>query len=160
MISQTKPDLVILEGPDKAGKSTVYQAFRRATSYQPLVIDRFIGSNIVYDQLHGRALFKHHDSIKKYYELEKELLQIFNPLLVYLHAPVDILLERSIKAGTLKEEEYDIRNIVWYYGEYRRNTVLDNLCIDTSIHTVEDVVKAIQWQLEHRKKEVKNQWSE
>jgi len=159
MNSNIKPDLIILEGPDKAGKSTIYQAFRKATSYQPLVIDRFIGSNIVYDQLHGRSSIKS-DIIKGYYETEKKLLEIFNPLVVYLSAPRDILIGRSEFAGDVEEEEYDIRNIGFYYSLYLKNTSLEVLQIDTSTYSVEEVVRTIQWELSHRKKEVRNQWSE
>lgn len=150
----SKPDLVILEGPDKAGKSTIYQAFRKATDYQPLVIDRFIGSNIVYDQLHGRP-----DVIKECYETEKRLLQIFNPLVVYLHAPTSVLLTRSIHHGEIESERYDIENISWYYERYLEQTSLEVIKINTHTCPKEAVVRAIKWELSHRKKEVKNQWS-
>lgn len=158
MKSKVKPDLVILEGPDKAGKSTIYQAFRRATNYQPLVIDRFLGSNIAYDQLHGRTR-KGPDIIKGYYETEKKLLQIFNPLVVYLSAPTDILIGRSEFAGDIEGEEFDIRNIGFYYNLYLKNTPLEVLQIDTSVYSIDEVVRTIKWELAHRKKEVKNQWS-
>lgn len=157
MNSQIRPDLVILEGPDKAGKSTIYQAFRKATFYQPLVIDRFIGSNIVYDQLHGRISPK---NIDKYYQMEKDLLEIFNPLIVYLHAPVEILLKRSMMTGEYQREKFDIRYIGYYYEKYLESTPLESIEIDTHTHTEEKVIEAIQWELSHRFHEVKNQWSE
>ena len=157
MNSRTKPDLVILEGSDKAGKSTIYQAFRRATNYQPLVIDRFIGSNIVYDQLHGRCS-PEGDVIQGHYKTEEELLKIFNPLIVYLYAPTSLLLARSIQHGEIQSERYDIENISWYYNEYLEQTPLEVMKIDTQECSVETVVKAIQWQLENRRTEVKNQW--
>lgn len=154
-----KPDLVILEGPDKAGKSTIYQAFRRATNYQPLVIDRFLGSNIVYDQLHGRTNMSS-DTVKEYYRTEDRLLETFNPLVVYLYAPVSVLLARSVQTGEFAFEESDIRGIGWYYERYLENTPLEVIKIDTQKCPIDVVVRAIQWELDHRKKEVKNQWSE
>jgi len=157
MKSQKKPDLVILEGPDKAGKSTIYQAFRKATSYQPLVIDRFLGSNIVYDQLHGRSKMQL-NTIQEYYETEKKLLEIFNPLVVYLYAPVSVLLVRSMQTQEFESEQFDIRSIGWYYERYLEQTSLEVMKIDTQECSVDVVVKAIQWQLEHRQDEVKNQW--
>ena len=51
---KVKQDLVIFEGADGSGKSALYQAFRRATNYQILCIDRWIGSQIVYDHIYGR----------------------------------------------------------------------------------------------------------
>ncbi|MCK5013806.1 MAG: hypothetical protein KAS66_08290 [Candidatus Omnitrophica bacterium] len=137
-----KPDLVILEGPDKAGKSTIYQAFRKHTHYQPLVIDRFIGSNIAYDQLHKRADVM--ATTAALYETEVKLKDIFNPLLVYLHAPVDVMLERSVRAGDIREEEFDIRNIQAYYERYMNNTTLPRIQIDTAIYTVEQIVEIIE----------------
>lgn len=151
-----KPDLVILEGSDKAGKSTIYQAFRRATDYQPLIIDRFIGSNIVYDQLYER---KDSEEIEEYYQLENELVKVFNPLVVYLWAPISTLLNRSIQKGEIESERYDIENISWYYNEYLNDTSLDVIGIDTSIHSVEEVVKIIMNTLSYRQDKVKNQWS-
>lgn len=149
-----KPDLIILEGPDKAGKSTVYQAFRKATFYQPLVIDRFIGSNIVYDQLHDRL-----DKHTAHYNMEVRLKDIFNPLVVYLWAPDHVLMRRSDMAGDLDEEREDIEGIHEYYEEYLRLTPLEILTIDTSIIPVDEVVKTIKWTLSHRQNEVRNQWS-
>lgn len=158
MKSQAKPDLIILEGPDKSGKSTIYQAFRRATSYQPLVIDRFIGSNIVYDQLHGRTSIDS-DTIRRYYETEEKLLETFNPLVVYLYAPTSVLLARSVQARELESEEFDIQSIGWYYEKYLEQTSLEVIKINTHTCPKEAVVRAIKWELSHRKKEVKNQWS-
>ena len=149
MKSNMKPDLVILEGADKSGKSTIYQAFRRATSYQPLVIDRFIGSNIVYDQLHGRT---HSGSIEEYYEIEDKLSEIFNPLLVYLHAPISLLIDRSTDAGDIRKEEHDISNIPWYYNTYLNHTSLPVLSINTRLYTINETVEMIINKLKERKK--------
>ena len=84
----SKPLLIVLEGGDKVGKSTIYQALRRATHYQPFVIDRFIGSNIVYDKMYGRT------SIADNRAAELALMEKFEVILVLLDAPEEELILR------------------------------------------------------------------
>lgn len=143
-----RPDLVILEGPDKAGKSTIYQAFRKATDYQPLVIDRFIGSNIVFDQLYDRLV---PGQINHYYQIEERLGITFNPLVVYLTAPLPVLLDRSEKAGDIEEEEFDIRSISEFYTQYLNDTPLDVISIDTAGYDVSQTVEIITEVLNSRR---------
>jgi len=50
----SKPKLVIFEGCDKSGKTTLYQKYRRATLWKPLCLDRFILSNLAYDIFYAR----------------------------------------------------------------------------------------------------------
>jgi len=132
--------LIILEGPDKAGKSTIYQHLRRATSYQPLVIDRFIGSNIVYDQVHGR---KEADYTKEeWLAIEERLKSIFRPVVVFLKVPTSILLQRSVKAGDYNLEGDDIRGAKVPYDEYLGKTSLPVIEINTS-NSIQHCVKTI-----------------
>jgi len=83
---------VIFEGCDGSGKSTLYQAFRRATAYQVLCIDRFIGSQIVYDEIYDR------EDKKEYWATEEvKLTSVYDVYLVLMTAPESVILER-IKA--------------------------------------------------------------
>jgi len=94
-----KKKLVIFEGPDKSGKSTLYQAYRKATDYQPLVIDRWIGSQIVYDSIWGRE-----DKSKDWHKHEKELEALYDVYLVVVTAPVSTLRRRITKDETDEKE--------------------------------------------------------
>lgn len=84
-----KEKVVILEGCDKSGKSTLYQAFRRATAYQILIIDRWVGSQIVYDELYGRE-----DKSSHWYQHELEMQSIYDVYLVIVEASEDTLRSR------------------------------------------------------------------
>jgi thymidylate kinase len=76
-----KPKLVLFEGADKVGKSTQFKQFRESTQYVPLCIDRFTGSNYVYDQFYGRTT-----DLTNYLVLEDILNQVFDCYLILLVA--------------------------------------------------------------------------
>ncbi len=103
---RSKPKLVILEGPDKVGKSTIFQAYRRATKYIPLVIDRFIGSNYVYDILYERNTDK-----EIYLTKEIELQELFDCYLVSLTTPSHILVNRIKAFERGKDKDIALSNI-------------------------------------------------
>jgi len=82
--------LVIFEGVDKSGKTTLFRAYRSATNYQPLAWDRGPGSNIVYDALYFRA-----DKSKEIYKAEKVLEENFLVYLIYCYLDdLDLLKKR------------------------------------------------------------------
>lgn len=89
----TKQKLLIFEGCDKVGKTTLYQLYRRATKYGPLVIDRFLGSNEVYNQFYERK-----DEVD-YRAEEAKLEEQFDVYLVVLRGEID-----NLKARILTEE--------------------------------------------------------
>lgn len=92
-LDDEKPLLIILEGGDKVGKSSIYQLLRRATQYGPLVIDRFTGSNMVYDTVYLRG--RNPDMLLK---KESELTTIFNVVLFVLVADTETQ-EQRISLG-------------------------------------------------------------
>jgi thymidylate kinase len=87
-----KPKLVIFEGADKVGKGTLYLAYRKATRFGPLAIDRFTGSNWVYDQV-----YKRETDLEAYLESERFIQEIYDCYLVYLTASAHII-EQRIRA--------------------------------------------------------------
>lgn len=135
-----KPILVILEGADKVGKTSVHKILGRETEHSILIIDRFIGSYIAYGEINGR-----NDPPKEeLYEIENKLQELFTPLVVYLHAPIQELLLRSANAGEIWSEGFYIRNIQHHYEKYLDNTELSQVHIDTSTHTVKECVEIIK----------------
>lgn len=95
--------LIVLEGSDKVGKSTLYQKLRRATNYQPLVIDRFIGSNMVYDQFYDRPELT--NNIQRYLADEKTLNSVFNLVIVLVTVSESEAISRieKLEAGVDKD---------------------------------------------------------
>lgn len=87
-----KLKLVIFEGADKVGKGTLYLSYRKATRFGPLAMDRFTGSNWVYDQV-----YKRETDLDAYLESEKQIQEIYDCYLVYLTAHPHII-EQRIKA--------------------------------------------------------------
>jgi len=139
-----KPKLIILEGPDKVGKTTIYQLYRKATNYGPLIIDRFIGSNFSYDMFFSR---KHY--IKNYSQLEKDLMKTFDCYLIYLFcSDYTVLRERMSNAGedisystrTKEGIEYlqNIFNVYFLQSKFKHT-----IRIDTSIFTIKETLEEI-----------------
>ena len=87
--SKDKIKLVIFEGADKVGKGTLYLEYRKATKFQPLALDRFTGSNWVYDQVYGRT-----SDLDAYLESEKQMQEIYDCYLIYLTAPEHVIRAR------------------------------------------------------------------
>ena len=46
--------ILIFEGADKVGKTTLIKAFHKLTNYKYPIIDRFTGTTWVYDKLFNR----------------------------------------------------------------------------------------------------------
>ena len=131
-----KRDLIILEGANASGKSTIFKALQREVDYQLLVLDRFLGSHIVFDQMRGRSDY----TAAHYYVTEGRLKEIFNPLVVYLHAPIEILQGRCEFRKRAKQDSFDgierkpaeFARVLDIYSTYLDNTCLDVMRIDTS----------------------------
>lgn len=141
-IDNQKPLLIVLEGVDKVGKSTIYQQLRRVTHYQPLVIDRFIGSNIVYDRVYGRP-----SNIPAYYETERKLKEIFTLVVVYLTCGERELLTRMELKETGENLEKAVANhkrASAQYDKYLQNTKADLVIkLDTTNISVDEAVSKI-----------------
>ena len=85
----SKIKLVMFEGADKVGKTTLFRLYRAATHYIPLAIDRFTASNYVYDKY-----YKRDTSDEEYLRSEIRLQDIFDCYLVVLTASEEELRER------------------------------------------------------------------
>jgi len=150
-----KRDLVILEGPNASGKSTIFKALQREVDYQLLVLDRFLGSHIVFDWMRQRSDY----NSNHYFEIEKQLKEVFNPLVVYLHAPISILQRRyDFRRGTEKDpfditerNPEDLHRVINAYNSYLQYTPLDTMRIDTSEMDVITTVRAIIYYLDERR---------
>ena len=150
-----KRDLVILEGPNASGKSTIFKALQREVDYQLLVLDRFLGSHIVFDWMRQRSDY----TSNHYFGIEEQLKETFNPLVVYLHAPLEILERRYDFRKAAKQDSFDgierkpsdFVKVMCLYDSYLDYTPLDVMKIDTSELTEEATVKAIIHCLEERR---------
>ena len=143
-----KPTLVILEGANRSGKSSVFKALLREFDYQLYVLDRFTGSHIVYDKLWNRTEI----SEEQHFETEESLSDTFDILLVYLHAPLEVLksrddamkLYRFDSFDLIEKRTADLEAIVFYYDKYLAKTKFDNISVDSNKYSVEEIVASIK----------------
>ena len=85
-----KPWLVIFEGIDKSGKSSIINEFRKLTNYRHTVIDRAFISSAVYN-----IKFDRKDSSIDYLLQLVEISKIVNTLIVICTADVDCIIKRA-----------------------------------------------------------------
>lgn len=85
-----EPKLIIIEGTDRVGKSTLIEELHKATNYKHIINDRGVLSNIVYSQVYGRMT---PELSKQYKELEKQIAKT-NHLVIYLTCDAKILEQR------------------------------------------------------------------
>ncbi len=128
---------IVYEGLDQVGKTTIRKLIERRRFGKDVGIDRFIGSNLVYGNLFDRY------TKEEKLELEKAdiAFKIFDPILIYLVAPIETILERIEKD---KHEHIDIdllRKTSNEFEEYYQSCPYKHkLKLDTSKYSIEEVV--------------------
>ena len=142
--------IVIFEGFDKTGKSTLKAAFDKATDYKYTTIDRFTFSNRFYDIYFGRQSDERYDS---YAEDVLSVLSRNNYVVVYCVASTFDIVQRHIIANeeipipsdVLKFDtiDKDYFNIIkdWVPEKYILKT-------NTSFYSIEKCVDAIKRHIE------------
>jgi thymidylate kinase len=138
--------IVILEGMDKVGKTSVKEALRRAYDNKVIIVDRFTGSNFVYALFHGRETI---DQAKQYLLIE-EKMKDFPILPVYLIASSDKIAERIEKHNETDIGVSDYDSLKKLYDLYLKMTPFDYFKVDTSERTIQDTVVMIIEEVEKR----------
>lgn len=132
---------IVYEGPDQAGKTTTRKAVEKQRNGKDVVLDRFIGSNIVYGVLNHRYPV---EELEILYVDDYRFVNMFKPVLVYLYAPVDELIKRIKKD---KHEEIDedklTRTLEQYNAYYDRCGYDKKIKIDTSLYSLEEVTEQV-----------------
>lgn len=132
-----KPILLILEGMDKSGKTTIINYINKKTNYTPLILDRGPIGYKVYSELYNKET-----TPSDYDALEKELCKIKH-LCVYLYA-----FEKDIQTRCLLTNEPKIDNgIAWHlqtYQKYYEASSLNKIKINTSSKTFEEIFSIIK----------------
>lgn len=145
----SKPLLIIFEGVDKSGKTTLKDLFNKKTDFSYVVLDRFTTSSKVFDYFFDRKRFSYYNHVEALVE------GAFDVLVVYCHAPVETIRERLREANeTLPKELSNIGDVKMFF-EY----VLDHVSIFSNvikIDTSEDEIKCLTTILE-KVKEMDNE---
>lgn len=99
-----KYKIIIFEGPELVGKSTLKLEFEKATNFRHLCVDRMFVTSMIYNAFKGRHADLN-DLIMKDF---KKFVETFDPLFVYINADEDIKQKRFEKRGEwyIKPEEF------------------------------------------------------
>jgi thymidylate kinase len=134
--------LLIFDGPDKVGKTTLIHEVDKATNYQHIMIDRGPTSYIVYDKLLNReCLDRKFEYLRDLKDLEK-----INHLCIYLEATDEDVEKRLQAVGEkpvngIPHVEFDTEfNIELFERKHRCTNII---VINTSDFSIEENVKTI-----------------
>ncbi len=132
---------IIFEGPDRAGKTTTRKLVEKLRDGKDIVIDRFIGSNIVYGKVFDRYTEK---EIAHLYHDELMFAKTLKPVLIFLNAPLGTIKKR-LKSDNHEKINTNILNkaLSEYHNYYVDTFISDKLSIDTSKYTQTEVVGKI-----------------
>lgn len=138
---------LVYEGPDQVGKTTTRKLVEKQRKGEDVVIDRFIGSNIVYGTVFKRYSKK---QIETLYNDEHSFNERFKPVLIYLYAPTKELIKRIEKDNHEKINENILTRSNEEFDKYfERCDYTHKLKIDTSFYTQPEVVELIISFLNH-----------
>lgn len=137
--------IVIFDGMDKVGKTTLIHALDKATKYEHIIIDRGPNSYLVYDNLYNRPYKLDH--------LKTEMdIRNTSHLCVYCYADEGDIKKRLDKAGEAwAEEQGPIWSVKADFSNIMSVSNLDVVRINTSIWTIDEAVTAIISAIEARK---------
>lgn len=130
--------ILILEGMDSVGKTTMLNMIRQTTKYEICVLDRFLGSDFVYDKIYGRK-----DRDKEIIEFENKLSTIADVHLVYLYCSDSVEHKKRLTEkgdlDKLNHMKMAKKCFAWYFNM----TNFKKMKIDTYKNNKEEVFKKI-----------------
>lgn len=147
--------IIILEGVDRVGKTSVMKKICQLTNYKFPMMDRGPAGFMAYDIIFGRDTAERSASYAK----NAEELNQMDVLIVYLYANGNELLNRMIKEGKelpYENHEDNINEIINRSDIY--NTMIDIyspgkvLKINTTTRPIDEVVRTILNEVDKRKR--------
>lgn len=128
--------MVVFEGVDKSGKTTLMNIFKKKTNFEHLVVDRFTGSAIVYDKIYNRP-----DRRQEYLNAEKSLSKEIDMYLVYCRLPISDVVRR------LKEHDHEavdnLEEASELFDDYFENSFIEHKIIVDTRDSIESCIKKI-----------------
>lgn len=133
-----KPILIVFEGVDKSGKTTLLNEFNKTTGFGYVVLDRLTTSSKVYNELFQR------DRLEYYNRFEEQVVTSFNTLVVLCESNDDVVRSRLKKAGeVLPKQLEDIELVKKKFEEYVDASFANYVILDTSVLSVKECVERI-----------------
>lgn len=100
----SKPKLIIFEGVDGSGKTSLKNSFNISTEFRHYVVDRLFVSNYVYNSKYQRDVG---DDISYYVDVFKDLSKLFDIVIVYCYAGYSVI--RTRRRVGFDEYSNDVR---------------------------------------------------
>lgn len=134
-----KNTIIVFEGADKTGKTTLINRFNKQTNFKYLVLDRFTISSKVYNEYFSR-------NREEYYKnIENIFCNSFNVLLIYCYCSESDNKKRLIDNGEVLP--INIKDYKDVNAKFLENIFNSNykkyLLVDTTLHNVKDCVSKI-----------------
>lgn len=137
--------IVIFDGMDKVGKTTLIHALDKATNYEHIIIDRGPTSYLVYDEIYNRPYAMDH--VKTEMDLKNT-----SHLSVYCYADDEDIEARLAAAGeSFEEAQGSISEVKNKFFSSVDKTSLDTIYINTSTMTIDEAVSRIIIEISRRK---------
>ncbi len=143
-----KPLLILFEGVDKSGKTTLLAEFNKLTNFKHWALDRSFISSLVYNELFGRNDKEH------YLNIQEIVKNSFNVVIVYVESDVELIKERlELHNELLPKELSNITKVKNTYLNYITNSKINYIRINTTNKSIQDCVDTIITKLSKFKKE-------
>ena len=132
-----KPILIVFEGVDKSGKTTLKDKFNKRTNFSYVVLDRLTTSSKIYNNFFGR------NRIEYYEEFEKSVLKNFNLLVVLCECNTEEIAKRLERTNEkLPEQLKDIDKVKTAFVEEVERSFTNYIVINTE-NQIDECVDAI-----------------
>lgn len=137
-MNKSKPILIIFEGVDKTGKTTIRDRFNKKTNFGYVVLDRLTTSSKIYNEFFGR------DRLGYYKTIEDAMIKAFNVLVVLCECDTEIILERLRNANEeLPEQLRNVDKVKKAFREEVERSFINYVVIDTTNKEIDECVDSI-----------------
>ena len=129
--------IVMLEGVDRTGKTTLQRRLNKATNFSFMIIDRSYLTHTVYNEVYNRGV-----SEETYKKIEDMFLNL-NSALIYLYADAEIINKRLEEEHVEELTDYKlVQNVVRdldIYKKHYNKCKFRKIAIDTGVNDLDEV---------------------
>lgn len=133
-----RPILIIFEGVDKSGKTTIKDKFNKKTNFSYVVLDRLTTSSKIYNNFFDR------DRLEYYDRFERSIIRNFDVLVVLCECDTGLIVERLMNANeVLPEQLKNIDEVKKAFEEEVKKSFTNYIVIDTTKRSIDECVEDI-----------------
>jgi hypothetical protein len=154
-----EPIVIIYDGPENAGKTTIKRIVNEMIGHQSISFERWTGTQYAYARLHDRQT-----DLKALLQMDGRMNMNFNCIMVYLWAPPGFLKYRMnndpIEGEEYKLDDMEIDRLIKFFNEwYYASPFTSKLSLDTSKLSPKDAARIIAGECETWKPGLEIKWS-